>query len=62
MIMPPTEEITELSSADAPREGSRCHLCDGRIGILVSVQPQTNGQPVTYYACEQCGHVLVCKR
>lgn len=61
-IMPSTEEITELSSTDAPREGGRCHLCDGRIRILVSVQPQANGQSVTYYACEQCGHVLVWKR
>lgn len=52
------EEPTEPSSVNA-REGARCHHCGGRFSVLVRVEPQTNGPPVTYYACERCAHVVV---
>jgi len=53
-------EWSEAGSSSSGDEG-RCHVCGGSLGLLVRVDPQTTGQPVTYYACERCAQVLVRK-
>ena len=53
------DELAPRIKHDTPVYGRCCHLCGGRLEVLVRVEPQVNGQPVTYYACERCAHVLV---
>lgn len=52
------DEAGRVRAPASPHWG-RCHLCEGRLKVLVRIEPQVNGQPVIYYACEQCAHVLV---
>lgn len=63
MTMPPLDnsEETSQSETDAAPHWGRCHLCSGQLGVVVRVESPIKGQPVTYYACEQCTHVLVRK-
>lgn len=61
MIIPLSKEVGVPANAQAPREGGSCQLCRGRIRVLVRVEPQTDGQPITYYACDGCGQILVRK-
>jgi hypothetical protein len=60
---PPANQNSETEWSEAGSSGgeSRCHICGGRLDLLVHVEPQTNGRPVTYYACERCDQVLVRK-
>jgi hypothetical protein len=61
LSLPDEREEDRRRGRFASPHWGRCHLCAGRLNVLVRIEPQTNGQPVTYYACEQCGHVLVRK-
>lgn len=56
------EEDKKGSRAAALPHGGRCHVCGGRLGVLVSVKPEAYGPPVTYYACDRCAQVLVRKQ
>jgi hypothetical protein len=56
------EEDNEHPKAAALPHWGRCHLCGGKLGVLVRVAPETNGPPVIYYACERCAQVLVRKQ
>jgi transposase len=60
----PRDQDSEAERSEVRQLGSegRCDNCGGRLDLLVRVEPQTNGQPVTYYACDRCDQVLVRKR
>jgi hypothetical protein len=57
----PNGENSENQQTEATSLGSRCYNCGGRLDLLVRVEPQTNGRPVTYYACARCAQVMVRK-
>lgn len=62
-VTPPKDENSENQQTEASSlgRGSRCHNCGGRLDLLVRVEPQTNGRPVTYCACDRCAQVMVRK-
>lgn len=56
------EEEAKQPSQDTSPHGGRCHVCGGKLGVLVRVEPETNGPAVIYYTCERCDQVLVRRR
>jgi len=59
---PRDQNLESRDSAESHSgRGGQCPICDGQLGLLVHVEPQTNGRPVTYYACERCEQILVRK-
>lgn len=60
MTTPLSRKGAERFRSEEPVYGCRCHACGSRLDVLVRIEPQAEGPPVTYYACERCSHVLIC--